>query len=150
MSRERQDVYAYCRENPLINSERYKIETQKREIGRYCEKNGIDVTDWIVDISTLADMDERDGIEFLLTVAPEGSSVIVTNTAVLWDDEYGMIEIRRAILEKNLKIISLEQPDFKINEKDPNTFLINRISEIMSRFVEYREEYGLRNGGDAE
>lgn len=150
MSREKRDVYAYCRENPLINSERYKIGTQKREIRRYCEKNGIKVTDWIEDTSTLAEMDGRDGIEFLLTEAPEGSAVIVINTSVLWFDGDGKIKIIKSLLKKHMTVISVEQPDFTIDDKDPNRFLLNGISEIVNRYLEYREEQEIRNGGDAE
>lgn len=134
-------TYAYCRVSTETQAEKgYGLDAQEKEIRKYTEANGIEIERLFVDAGisgNLKDTDEdeaigkREALMELLSMLQEGDAVIVLNTSRLWRSDMTKAIVRRELMKRGARIISVEQPKYDLYTKDPNDYLINAIMEAL-------------------
>lgn len=134
-------VYAYCRVSTETQAEKgYGLAAQETEIRKYAAAQGIEITRLFRDegiSGNLKDTDEDEAINKreafieLLAILKEDDCIIVLNTSRLWRSDMTRAIIKRELMKKNVKIISVEQPRFDLYSKDPGDYLINAIMEAL-------------------
>ena len=138
-------VYGYLRVSTETQAERgFGLEAQRAEVIKYAEANNLTLTDIFIDagISGAAkDTDDdneaisrRAGLLDLLAVLEEGDAVLVLNTSRLWRSDNTKVLIRREIMKRKARIISIEQPKYDIYATDPNDRLIAGIIELLDEW----------------
>ena len=133
--------YGYIRVSTETQLEKgYGLEAQRIEIEKYAAANNISLTAIYEDagisgnIADDADDDEiakRVGLLELLSAVDPHDTVIVLNTSRLWRSEMTKAIVRRELIKHDVKLISIEQPRYDLNSKDPNNYLINAIMEAL-------------------
>lgn len=133
-------VYAYYRVSTQTQVEQNGTDMQVDIVERYCSENGIEITDTFSDegiSGAMDDMDdtlEREGLIELLATVNKGDLIIVQNTSRLWRSDTAKVVIRREIKKAGAKLLSVEQPTYDIDKKDPNNFLVNGIMELLDEY----------------
>ena len=138
-------VYAYMRVSTETQAEKgYGLDTQRTEIEKYAEENGITIADYFTDAgvsgaakATAEDSEaisKRAGLLELLSSINEEDAILVLNTSRLWRSDNTKVLIRRELMKRNAKIISIEQPKYDIYAKDPNDLLIAGIIELLDEW----------------
>lgn len=133
--------YGYGRVSTETQAEKgYGLEAQTREINRFCEAAGIDLAHMFVDAGISGNMKDtdddeaiskREGLMDLLSCLAEGDTVIVLNTSRLWRSDMTKAIVRRELMKRRAKLVSIEQPKYDLYTKDPNDYLINAIMEAL-------------------
>lgn len=133
--------YGYCRVSTQTQSEKgYGLEAQETGIRDYAAKNGIAIECIFRDAGisgNLKDTDDdeaigkRAGLMDLLATVAEGDTVIVLNTSRLWRSDMTKAIVRRELMKRSVKLISIEQPKYDLYSNDPNDYLINAIMEAL-------------------
>ena len=131
----------YCRVSTQTQSEKgYGLEAQEREIEKYAQAHGIELTQMFRDAGisgNIKDTDDDDAINKrealmeMLSILEEGDTVIILNTSRLWRSDMTKAIIRRELLKRGAHVVSIEQPKYDIYSKDPNDYLINAIMEAL-------------------
>lgn len=134
-------VYAYCRVSTETQAAKgYGLQAQETEIRKYANNNGIEITRIFRDegiSGNLKDTDEdeainkREAFMELLSLLEEDDTIIVLNTSRLWRSDMTRAIIKRELMKKSAKVISVEQPKFDLYSKDPGDYLINAIMEAL-------------------
>lgn len=134
-------LYGYGRVSTETQAEKgYGLETQEKEIRKYADAHGMELERIFVDAGisgNLKDTDEdeaigkRAALMELLSFLTEGDAVIVLNTSRLWRSDMTKAIIRRELMKRGARIISIEQPKYDLYTKDPNDYLINAIMEAL-------------------
>lgn len=119
------------------------LETQRQNIEKYCKDHGITVDADFVDAGisgAVKDTDDDDAIskrpaliEMLATIG-DGDTVIVMNTSRLWRSDTAKVIIRRELLKRHARVISVEQPNYDINATNPNDRFMSGIMELMDEW----------------
>lgn len=133
--------YGYIRVSTETQAEKgYGLEAQENGIRNYAAKNGIALECVFRDAGisgNLKDTDEdeaigkRAGLMELLSTVTEDDTVIVLNTSRLWRSDMTKAIVRRELIKRAVKLISIEQPKYDLYSKDPNDYLINAIMEAL-------------------
>lgn len=133
--------YGYSRVSTETQSEKgYGLEAQKEAIEKYAKAQGLKLESIFTDAGisgNLADdadddaINKRQGLIELLAALQEGDTVIILNTSRLWRSDMTKAIIRRELIKRGAKIISIEQPRYDLYSKDPNDYLINAIMEAL-------------------
>lgn len=133
--------YGYERVSTETQAEKgYGLDAQDKEIRKYAEAQGIQLEKIFTDAGISGNMKDTDDDEAigkrealmeLLSCLGEGDSVIVLNTSRLWRSDMTKAIIRRELMKRGAKIISIEQPKYDLYTKDPNDYLINAIMEAL-------------------
>ena len=133
--------YGYIRVSTETQSEKgYGLDAQKAAIEKYAAENRITITNWYQDAGRSANIhDDADDDELtkrialmeLLAAVEPGDTVIVLNTSRLWRSDMTKVLVRRELIKRSVKVISIEQPRYDLYSKDPNDFLINTIMEAL-------------------
>ena len=133
--------YGYIRVSTETQAEKgYGLEAQENGIRDYAAKNGIALECIFRDAGisgNLKDTDEdeaigkRAGLMDLLSTVTEDDTVIVLNTSRLWRSDMTKAIVRRELIKRAVKLISIEQPKYNLYSKDPNDYLINAIMEAL-------------------
>lgn len=127
--------YGYRRvSTPTQEKSGYGLETQKNEIERYCHSNNIELSGFFEDAGISGTTADRDGLNELLSVLDKDDCVIVLNTSRLWRSDSVKVLIHHEFKKDNVKIISIEQPNYDIYTKDPNDFLFNGMMELLDQY----------------
>ena len=138
-------VYGYMRVSTETQADKgYGLEAQRSEIIKYAQANGIEIAELFTDAgisgaaSDTADDNEaiskRAGLLDLLATLQDGDAVIVLNTSRLWRSDNTKVLIRRELMKRHARIISIEQPKYDIYAKDPNDRLIAGIIELLDEW----------------
>ena len=138
-------VYGYLRVSTETQAEKgYGLEAQRAEIEKHAAANGITLADVFIDagISGAAkDTDDdneaisrRAGLLELLAALEDGDAVLVLNTSRLWRSDNTKVLIRRELMKRKARIISIEQPKYDMYAKDPNDRLIAGIIELLDEW----------------
>lgn len=137
-------IAGYCRVSTASQAEKgYGLETQESQIRKYCKDNGMTLEKIYVDagisgaIGDTADdeaISKRTGLIDLLSGIQDGGTVIVLNTSRLWRDDNAKVLIRRELMKHNVRIISIEQPQFDLYASNPNDFLVNGLMELLDQW----------------
>lgn len=133
--------YGYGRVSTETQAEKgYGLEAQTREINRFCEASGIGLAHMFVDAGISGNMKDtdddeaiskREGLMDLLSCLAEGDTVVVLNTSRLWRSDMTKAIVRRELMKRRAKLVSIEQPKYDLYTKDPNDYLINAIMEAL-------------------
>lgn len=137
-------VAGYCRVSTETQAEKgFGLDTQETQIRRYCKEHGLTLEKIFVDagisgaIGDTADNDainKRTGLIDMLSGIKDGGTVIVLNTSRLWRDDNSKVLIRRELMRHQVKIISIEQPQFDLYATNPNDFLVNGMMELLDQW----------------
>ena len=133
--------YGYVRVSTETQAEKgYGLEAQEKGILAYASQNGISIETIFRDAGisgNLRDTDEdeaigkRAGLMELLSTINEGDTVIVLNTSRLWRSDMTKAIVRRELMKRSAKVLSIEQPKYDLYSKDPSDYLINAIMEAL-------------------
>lgn len=133
--------YGYSRVSTQSQAEKgYGLEAQENGIRDYAAKHNIQLECIFRDAGisgNLKDTDDDDainkraGLMELLSSVNEGDCVIVLNTSRLWRSDMTKAIVRRELMKRSVKVISIEQPKYDLYNRDPNDYLINAIMEAL-------------------
>ena len=133
--------YGYIRVSTETQAEKgYGLEAQENALRDYAARNGMTLGEIFRDAGisgNLKDTDDdeaigkRAGLMELLASVGEGDTVIVLNTSRLWRSDMTKAIVRRELMKRSVKLISIEQPKYDLYSKDPNDYLINAIMEAL-------------------
>ena len=133
--------YGYIRVSTETQAEKgYGLDAQEKGIRDYAAKNGIQLEKVFRDAGISGNMKDTDedeaiskraGLMELLSVIDEGDTVIVLNTSRLWRSDMTKAIVRRELMKRSAKLVSIEQPKYDLYSKDPNDYLINAIMEAL-------------------
>ena len=133
--------FGYCRVSTETQAEKgYGLEAQEKEIRKYALAHGYELERMFLDAGisgNLKDTDDdeaiskREALMEMLSLLEKGDTVIVLNTSRLWRSDMTKAIIRRELMKREARIISVEQPKYDLYTKDPNDYLINAIMEAL-------------------
>ena len=133
--------YGYGRVSTETQAEKgYGLDAQEKELRKYASTHDIVLERIFVDAGISGNMKDTDDDEALgkrealmelLSCLEEGDAVVVLNTSRLWRSDMTKAIIRRELMKRKAKIISIEQPKYDLYTKDPNDYLINAIMEAL-------------------
>ena len=128
-------VCGYCRVSTDIQAETgYGIETQRAAILDYCSKQGHELLDIFIDEGISGTTTDRLGLTTMLGSLTKIDNVVVLNTSRLWREATIGALITREFKKHNVDVISIEQPTYSINSKDPSNILINGIMNLLDQY----------------
>lgn len=136
--------YAYYRVSTETQAEKGGgLETQRQNIAKYCYEHGIELAGEYTDAGisgAVKDTDDDDAIskrpalvEMLATLT-EGDTVIVMNSSRLWRSDTAKVIIRRELMKKKAKLITLENLRYDLYAKNPNDRFMDGIMELMDEW----------------
>lgn len=133
--------YGYCRVSTETQAEKgYGLEAQEKEIRKYAAERSLSLERMFLDAGisgNLKDTDDdeaiskREALMEMLSLLEKGDTVIILNTSRLWRSDMTKAIIRRELMKREARIISVEQPKYDLYTKDPNDYLINAIMEAL-------------------
>lgn len=133
--------YGYGRVSTETQAEKgYGLEAQEKEIRKYAAENGLELERIFLDAGisgNLKDTDadeaisKREALMDLLSLLEPGDTIIILNTSRLWRSDMTKAIIRRELMKREARILSVEQPKYDLYTKDPNDYLINAIMEAL-------------------
>ena len=126
--------YAYYRCSTETQMERNGLQMQEEVISRYAESHGVEIRDSFCDKGISGTTYERDGLLDLLTTVESGDRIVVQNTSRLWRDDITKVMIQKELRTKGVDVVSVEQPNYTINSKDPNDFFVNSLMELLDQY----------------
>lgn len=118
----------------------YGLDAQRAEIERFAAAQGYQLADIYADAGisgNIKDTDDDDAIQKraglieMLAALDAGDVVIVLNTSRLWRSDMTKAIIRRELMRRNVRVLSIEQPKYDLYSKDPGDYLINAIMEAL-------------------
>lgn len=134
-------VFGYVRVSTETQAEKgYGLAAQEQEIRKYASDNGLQLEEVFRDegisgnLKDTAEDDEiskRAGLVDMLASLEAGDVVIVANTSRLWRSDMTRALVKRELMKREARIISVQQPKFDLYNKDPNDYLINSLMEAL-------------------
>lgn len=136
--------YGYARVSTETQAEKgYGLDTQQGEIRKYAAAHSLPIENIFVDAGISGaikdtDADEaitkREALMELLAVVDESDTVIVLNTSRLWRSDNTKVLIRRELMKKKVKLISIEQPQYDLYTVNPNDRLVAGMMELLDEW----------------
>ena len=133
--------YGYIRVSTGTQAEKgYGLDAQKQGIEKYATDHGIKLTDVYQDAGISANIHDdadddallkRQALMEMLSVIEAGDTVIVFNTSRLWRSDMTKVLVRRELMKRSVRLVSVEQPRYDLYSKDPNDFFINSMMELI-------------------
>ncbi len=133
--------YGYSRVSTETQSEKgYGLEAQREAIEKYAAAQGLTLESIYTDAGISGNLkddadddaiNKRAGLIEMLAALQDGDTVIVLNTSRLWRSDMTKAIVRRELIKRGAKVISIEQPRYDLYSKDPNDYLINAIMEAL-------------------
>jgi len=133
--------YGYCRVSTETQAEKgFGLAAQEQSIRKYADDKGLTLAGMYLDkgiSGNLKDTDDDDAINKrealmeMLAQIESGDTIIILNTSRLWRSDMTKAIIRREMMKRGARIISIEQPKYDLYTKDPNDYLINAIMEAL-------------------
>lgn len=127
-------TYAYYRVSTKTQAEKNSTQMQKDVIKKYCEEKGIALADSFEDEGISGTIENRDGLLECIANLESGDRILVQNTSRLWRKDTVKVFVVRELQKIGADIISIEQPNYTIYEKDPSSKLFNAIMEALDEY----------------
>ncbi len=128
-------VFGYVRVSTETQSEEgYGIDTQKQAIKEYCKNNDLELLEIFCDEGISGAVNEtrlelnRPGFNKLIESITDRQTVVVLNTSRLWRNHLAGVLIRNDLLIRESEVISIEQGNYSIRDKNPINNLMNDIT----------------------
>lgn len=128
------DVFGYIRVSTKTQMDGYGLRTQESAIIDFCQKNGYNLIEIFRDEGLSGAVANRDGLNDLISSFGEVKKVVVLNTSRLWRSDTVKVLVHREFQRQSADVISIEQPNYSIYNKDPNDFLINGMMELLDQY----------------
>lgn len=136
--------YGYVRVSTDTQAEKgYGLKEQEHEILSYAKEKGYTVERIFVDegISgaikdTEADeaINKRLALIELLGTIENGDGVIVANTSRLWRSDNTKVLIRRELMRRKCRVLSVQQPQYDLYATNPNDRLVSGLMELLDEW----------------
>jgi DNA invertase Pin-like site-specific DNA recombinase len=129
--------YGYARvSTPTQEEKGYGLMVQRDAIREYCRREGGELLEIFEDrgVSGAGEGLQRAGLLGLLAALAPGDAVVVLNTSRLWRSDVAKVLIRREVIRKGARVVSIEQPRYDIYTKDPGEVLINGMFELLDEY----------------
>ena len=138
-------IYGYGRVSTETQSEKgFGLNEQEHEIREYCRENGLQleeplfidagISGAIKDTDADEAINKRQALIELLGTMEEGDAVIVANTSRLWRSDNTKVLIRRELMRKRCKLISVQQPQYDLYATNPNDRLVTGLMELLDEW----------------
>lgn len=138
------NYFGYCRvSTPTQVTEGFGLQAQEQAIQKYADEHDFTLTDIFFDKGVSGAIDatasddaitKRTGLISLLATVKNGDCVVVLNTNRLWRSELAKAIVKRELLRAGVSVISVEQPDYRIDSKNPEEVLVASILEAIDTF----------------
>ena len=136
--------YGYVRVSTDTQAEKgFGLEEQRREILAYAKEKGYTVeciladegiSGAIKDTESDEAINKRAGLIELLGTIEDGDGVIVANTSRLWRSDNTKVLIRRELMRRRCKLISVQQPQYDLYATNPNDRLVSGLMELLDEW----------------
>lgn len=137
--------YGYGRVSTETQAEKgYGLDEQQRAIREYARENGIalqeplfidaGISGAIKDTESDEAINKRHALIELLGTLEEGDVVIVAHTSRLWRSDNTKVLIRRELMRKGCKVISVQQPQYDLYATNPNDRLVSGLMELLDEW----------------
>lgn len=127
-------IYAYYRVSTKTQAEKNGTEMQKDVIKRFCTEKGIEIVQSFEDEGISGTIENRDGLLDCMANLEEGDRILVQNTSRLWRKDTVKVFVVRELQKIGADVISVEQPNYTIYEKDPSNKFFNAIMEALDEY----------------
>ena len=136
-------VAGYIRVSTETQEKGFGLDTQEKEIRRYCTEKGITLDRIFVDaglsgaVKDTEDdeaINKRPGLIELLSSIKDDGTIIVLNTSRLWRSDVAKVIIRRELMKHHIKVISIENPSYDLYSANPNDRFMTGIMELMDEW----------------
>lgn len=127
-------IYAYYRVSTKTQAEKNGTEMQKDVVRRFCEDKGIVIEQSFEDEGISGTIENRDGLLECMANLESGDRILVQNTSRLWRKDTVKVFVVRELQKIGADVISIEQPNYTIYEKDPSNKFFNAIMEALDEY----------------
>lgn len=127
-------IYAYYRVSTKTQAEKNGTEMQKDVVKRFCEDKGIVIEQSFEDEGISGTIENRDGLLECMANLESGDRILVQNTSRLWRKDTVKVFVVRELQKIGADVISIEQPNYTIYEKDPSNKFFNAIMEALDEY----------------
>lgn len=127
-------TYAYYRVSTKTQAEKNSTKMQMDVIKKHCEENNIFLVGSFEDEGVSGTIENRDGLLECIANLESGDRILVQNTSRLWRKDTVKVFVVRELQKIGADIISIEQPNYTIYEKEPSNKLFNAIMEALDEY----------------
>lgn len=127
-------IYAYYRVSTKTQAEKNSTKMQMDVIKKHCEENNISLVGSFEDEGVSGTIENRDGLLECMANLEAGDKILVQNTSRLWRKDTVKVFVVRELQKIGADIISIEQPNYTIYEKEPSNKLFNAIMEALDEY----------------
>ena len=102
---------------------------------KYCKQHNLELVECFRDIGISGtEVDKRPGLISLLASLNGVNRIVVYSTCRLWRDDIATGIIKRELLKANADVLSIRQPDYSIQTKDPMGVFTNAILQAIDQY----------------
>lgn len=127
-------IYAYYRVSTKTQAEKNSTKMQMDVIKKHCEENNVSLDGSFEDEGISGTIENRDGLLECMANLESGDKILVQNTSRLWRKDTVKVFVVRELQKIGADIISIEQPNYTIYEKEPSNKLFNAIMEALDEY----------------
>lgn len=140
-------IYGYIRVSGLTQAhDGYGLKIQKDDIISYCKKEQL-VLDCLFADEGISGTDlERPGLSELLQKITKDDVLIVRSIDRLWRDDINRIMVTEELRKSGVKLISLQEPAFSLNDTQPSDYLIRSLISSLAVYSKMEIVNKLKSG----
>ena len=114
----------------------FGLETQKREVRKYCKDNGFELLKEFEDNGVSGtELEKSYGlIEMLSSLNGEEIVISKSSCRLFGRGDYRQVMVKRELKKAGKKVIFTDNPSYDIEENDPSQFLINSMMELLDTY----------------